>query len=160
MPQKSVPQKKILTPDTQISLERYKQYWEMLRWHTSASWNIPALSLLLVTGVLGLKLDSIQNIKENLVLYFFAALVISIFLFIMYAHHKRNMIWVREFEKALIRIEQEDFKTDTDVYHSKKQKTLKGIDRLSSSTLLSGFLITLSIVFLILSIIFAVILFT
>jgi len=129
-------------------VEQYSQYWQMLRWHISASWNIPALSLMIVFGILGLSID---KLRSNYLLLSITLLVCSIFVAIILVHHNRNLLWVKYFENALKELEVKHGELKN-VYHSQISPSLTGMASISSSILLGIFLGLCSLIFFISSI--------
>ena len=125
--------------DKDFIVEQYSQYWEMLRWHISASWNIPALSLLVFSGILGFSIDKLDKLKDHYLILSIACFLISILLFVMLIHHNRNLLWVKHFENALKELENR-YGDLQNVYHSQISPTLRGTIKISSSKLLAFFL--------------------
>ncbi len=126
--------------------EQYTQYWEMLRWHISSSWNIPALSLLIISGLLGFSLDKIDKVKENYLILSVICLFTSMFLAVMLIHHNRNLLWVRYYEDALKNLENK-YGDPQGVYHSQVNSNIRGFVKISSSKLLELFLGLCSLTF-------------
>ena len=134
--------------NNEFIVEQYSQYWQMLRWHISSSWNIPALSLVVVFGILGFSVDKIDKIHGNYLILSISCLLLSAFLFVMMVHHSRNLLWVKHFEEALKSLEGK-YGDLHNVYHSQISPTLDGFKKISSSKLLGFFLGLCSAVFFI-----------
>ena len=141
-----------MKPNLDLIKNQYSEYYQMLRWHITASWNIPSLTLVVITASLSLSIEKFDKLKEKASLSAFLFLTFFILSTIMYIHHRRNLLWVTYFEKAIREIEEKYGEIMT-VHHSMIQTKLTGIDKISSSKLLGWFLLFISFVSLISAII-------
>jgi hypothetical protein len=130
------------TPSKELNefiVAQYTQLWELIRTHLSFSWQIPALTMIIISALL-------TTIPKNLVLWekapdlsSFAFLILALTIFVLFTHHRRNQIFVRAYGAELRGLERK-YGIKIQAHHFNINKRLKGFDKVSSTSLLTIFL--------------------
>lgn len=129
---------------------QYDQYWEMMRFHLSLSWNIPTLAIAAVVAFIAFDPEKVTNWSQNPLLPATTLLVSGLFVVLMFIHNHRNLVFAGIYEKAITELEQEYGVAKT-VHHHQLGGSLKGLAGISSSRCLSGFLLILGVTLLLAS---------
>jgi hypothetical protein len=127
--------------------EQYSQYWEMMRFHLSLSWNIPTLAIAAVVALVALDPEKLVNWRHTPVLLAAAFLVMGLFVVVMFIHHHRNLEFAGIYEVAISELEK-DYGVVKEVHHGQLATKLKGLMKISSSICLERFLLLFAIVLL------------
>lgn len=138
--------------------DQYNQYWEMCRFHLSLSWNIPTLAIASIIAFVGLDPDKLNSWLNRPILSACILLLSSIFVGIMYIHHRRNLLFASQYERALETIEKR-YGNHLGVLHHQVQNKFHGLNKLSSSSLLGGFILLFAALLFLLDIYFWVLVF-
>jgi len=128
----------------ELLTDQYNQYWEMCRFHLSLSWNIPTLAIAGILALAATDPDARQKWFQEPLLPAVTMLVASLFVLLMYIHHRRNLLFAATYEKAIEELERDHGK-QLGVLHHQVQARLRGFDRLSSSTCLGAFILVLGL---------------
>jgi hypothetical protein len=124
--------------------DQYAQYWEMVRFHLSLSWNIPTLAIACIVAVAAIDPDAKQKWLREPLLPAVIVLVAALFMFLLYIHHRRNLLFAGRYEEAIDALEQK-YGLPLGALHPQVQKKLMGVDRLSSSSCLGVFIVILGV---------------
>lgn len=124
--------------------EQYAQYWEMLRLHSGFSWQIPATGIVAIIAFIVLDPEKLEGWAKTPIVPALAFLAVGMFTFIMLIHHQRNLLFVKYYERAIARLEQ-DYGLEMEVHHLQITPKLSGWRAISSSSSLSIFLLLLTI---------------
>lgn len=124
---------------------QYAQYWDMMRFHLSLSWQIPALAVVAVVALLGFDAEALTKWMDAPLVPAVALLLIGLFMVVMFVHHRRNLLFVRLYEETIAAIEK-DYGVGSDLHHFQVQSDLNTWERLSSSSMLSALLLLLAAV--------------
>ena len=130
-------------PNLEFIKEQYSQYCQMHRFYGNLSWHIPTLAIAAVVAFIGFDPEKAIKWVNAPLLPAVTFLVISIFIALMYIHHRRNLLFTKICERVISEIEK-DYGLQKKIYHIQVCPDLKGLDRLSSSIFLSVFLMLLS----------------
>jgi hypothetical protein len=148
-----VSQNDLYTLRRDFAKEQYIQYWEMLRQSTAFSWQIPTIVAAAALLTLGIDSNRLVDWIKIPIVPAVAFIILGLFIVVMWIHHRRNRLFVGYYEDALINLE-ENYGIDLQVYHKQISPRLKGLNRISSSSTLSLFLILLSVALLALGLYF------
>lgn len=138
--------------------EQYSQYWEMMRFHLTLSWQIPALAIVAVVAFLGFDPDKLARWTQTPFVPAITFLLVGLFVVVMFIHHRRNLLFVRLYERAVADLEK-NYGLEIEIHHFQVEPRLKGWRRISSSTSLSALLLFLAIGLLGISVYFFIIAF-
>lgn len=131
-----------LHPD--LIIEQYSQYYQMVRHHTSLSWHIPSFTIAFSIVFLGLDSSKLHNWLYCPILPAICFFVICLFLVVMFVHHKRNGLYAKRFDQALVEIEKNcGYVTKVNVHHCGSELRKSFINKISSSLCLTIFLLLL-----------------
>jgi hypothetical protein len=97
--------------------QQYAQYWEMLRQHTTLSWQIPALSTAAIVFFLGIDPSRILEWSKTPFMPAVVFIILGSFVGIMFIHHRRNILFIGFYENAIKEIEKE-YGLEMQVHHS------------------------------------------
>ena len=89
------------TGNPEFIREQYSQYWEMKRFHLTLSWQIPALAIVAVVAFLGFDPDALTKWMQSPLVPAITFLLIGLFIVVMFVHHRRNLLFVRLYERAV-----------------------------------------------------------
>lgn len=123
--------------------DQYNQYGEMCRFHLSLSWDIPTLAIAGIVAFVAVGPDTTANWSNEPLLPAVTLMAASLFVFLLYIHHRRNLLFAQTYERAIEALERDHGK-QIGVLHHQVQASLRGFDRLSSSARLGGFILFLS----------------
>ena len=119
--------------------EQYRQYYEMLRHHTSLSWNIPSFAIACAILFFGLDSNNLQSWDSNPILPAACFFIIFFFLVVMLIHHIRNGYYAEKFDNALAKIERR-WGYPMNVHHPLRKHKDSFLNRVSSSLCLTIFM--------------------
>ena len=125
-------------PSKEFIIEQYIQYSEMRRSHSVYSWQAIAFGVLFVILLGVVDKETIEVAVQNPWIPAFGLLYAALFFIVMLWQHKRNLFYLQKHEEVLAQME-EKYGVPYDIYHHQIQP--KGLLRLSSSRLLSWFLL-------------------
>ena len=126
---------------------QYQHYSEMIRFYLNLSWQIPTLAIVAVVGFIGLETDKIKDWKDYPLPAFIAFFILGLFFLMLYLHNKRNLTFATSYEKALTKLEKK-YGYEITVHHFQTASNLKGVNKISSSKMLSRLLSFMTLIFL------------
>ena len=125
-------------------IAQYTQYWEVLRMHLRLSWQIPAFAVVAIVALLGSAEKQLTAWQETPLLLASLLLLLDLFVILLIIHHCRNLMFVRSYARALLRLEQ-TYGDDLKAHHFQVAANLRGWRRISSSSALLVFLVVLAL---------------
>ena len=138
--------------------EQYSQYWEMARTHSSYSWQLSTTAIVAIIAFIALDTEMLTTWTKTPLIPAFAFLVVGMFTITMLINLQRNLLFTRYYEQAITQLE-EEFGKVLEVHHHQIAPNLKGWRAISSSKMLSVFLLLITIGILSMSIYFFVLAF-
>ena len=126
----------------ELAVAQYNQIWESMRTHVRFSWQIPAFTVVAVSALLTTAPKNIEIWEKHSLLSGIGFFILSLAIFVLIVHHRRNRIFSNEYQKSLERIE-EEYGVKKSVHHDIIANDLKGFDKLSSTKMLTLFLLFL-----------------
>jgi len=143
----------------ELAVAQYNQIWESMRTHIKFSWQIPAFTVVAVSALLTTAPKNIDIWEKHALLSGVGFFVLALSISVLIVHHRRNKIFSNEYQKNLEAIEKQ-FGITSHIHHDLIDNKLNGFDKLSSTKMLTLFLVFLFLILIGSSIYFFVVYFT
>lgn len=131
--------------------EQYAQYHQIRRQHNGFVLQVPSIVIVAVLLFLGLDPKNLDFWERYPLLAASSFFLLATFTTVMLVFHRRNKVFVENFERVLSGMERE-FGKEYDVYSSHVDSTLTWYNRIRSSRAIEVFLAGVAIVALVVSV--------
>ena len=118
---------------------QYNQTWECMRTYLRLSWQIPAFTMVAIAALLTTAPSNLASWEKEPLISGIAFLVVAFSILVLFIHHRRNQLFVKEYGRVLREIESK-YGLQIETHHSQMAKRLKGFNRISSTSMLVYFL--------------------
>ena len=134
-------------------IAQYNQIWESMRTHLRFSWQIPAFTMVAIAALLTTAPENLEAWEKQPLISGISFLILTLSVSVLFIHHRRNQIFVKQYEENIKRMENK-YGIKSNAHHSKIAKELKGLDKISSTSMLTFFLFFLMFILMLVSLYF------
>lgn len=134
-------------------IAQYNQIWESMRTHLRFSWQIPAFTIVAIAALLTTAPKNLEAWEKQPLISGISFLILVLSITVLFIHHRRNQIFVKQYEENIKSMEKK-YGIESNAHHGEIAKKLKGLDKISSTSMLTFFLFFLMFILMTVSLYF------